>query len=41
VAIVAALPDASKAAVALNSIQQFALFLETPAARDILRRAGL
>jgi molybdate transport system substrate-binding protein len=41
VAIVAALPDASKTAVALVNTQQFALFLETPAAREILRRAGL
>ncbi len=39
--IVAALPDASKTPVALTSVQQFALFLETPLAQDILRRAGL
>ena len=41
VAIVAAMPEASKSGSDLTNAQQFALFLETPVARDILRRAGL
>ena len=41
VAIVAASPEASNSPEALANIQKFALFLETPGARDILRRAGL
>jgi len=41
VVIVAAMPEASKSPSALTNSQQFALFLETPVARDILRRAGL
>lgn len=41
VAIVAAMAEASKSTLALTNTQQFALFLETPVARGILRRAGL
>ncbi|MBB1074945.1 substrate-binding domain-containing protein [Rhodoferax sp. 4810] len=41
IAIVAAFSEASKLPLDPASIQQFALFLETPQARDILRRAGL
>ena len=41
VAIVAASPEASNSPEALANIQKFALFLETPGAREMLRRAGL
>ncbi len=41
VLIVAALPDASKTPLTHTNAQQFALFLETTQAQDILRRAGL
>ena len=41
VSIVAAMSEASKTPLALASVQQFALFLETSVAHDILRRAGL
>ena len=41
VAIVAAMPEQSNSPEALVNIQKFALFLETPVARGILRGAGL
>lgn len=41
VAIVAAMSDASNTPLALENIEQFALFLGTPGAQAILRRAGL